>query len=225
MKLLLICLLMCSAGFADGMGKIAGRVVDENGEAVIGAAVQILETKQGVSVLNPDGSFVILGVLPGTYTVKTSSIGYVTDIQSNTQVQTGEKTIILIVLGLEKMSGGYDPEYHDMPGSPEYERANKPDSLGRVRMICGTDPPAQYGVLCGDLFGAHGESIESVIVQIGDSVYAPDLDSHGRFRIGRIRPGTYPLQIEAVDYTLLQVDTVLIEAHRDTRVSLRLQKN
>ncbi len=224
MKLMLICLLMCSAGFADGVGKIAGRVVDENGEAVIGALVLILEIDLGVSVLEADGSFVIDGVLPGIYSVKTSSIGHVTDIRSSIQVQPGEETKILIVLRPEKMSG-YDPEYHDMPGSPEHERANKPDSLGRVRMTCGTDPPAQYGVLCGDVFGAHGESIESVIVQIGDSVYALDLDSYGRFRIGRIRPGTYPLQIEAIDYTLLQVDTVSIKAHRDTRVSLRLQKN
>lgn len=78
MKLLLICLLMCSAGFADGVGKIVGRVVDENGDAVIGANIWTLEMKQGASVLNPDGRYVILGVVPGTYTVKVSCIGYET---------------------------------------------------------------------------------------------------------------------------------------------------
>lgn len=68
---------MCSAGFAAGVGKIAGRVVDENGDGVLGANVQILETQQGVSVTELDGSFVILGVLPGRYTVRIGSIGFV----------------------------------------------------------------------------------------------------------------------------------------------------
>lgn len=72
---LLLCLLMVSAVFAR-TGKIAGMVVDENGEGIIGAAAMIVETKQGGSVRNPDGSFVILGVAPGLYTLRVLSIGY-----------------------------------------------------------------------------------------------------------------------------------------------------
>jgi hypothetical protein len=75
MKLRLLCLLLVSAVYA-GPGKIAGTVVDENGDGIIGASVLIVETSQGVSILNPDGSYVILGVAPGVYTLKVESIGY-----------------------------------------------------------------------------------------------------------------------------------------------------
>lgn len=75
MKLLLICLLMSTVSFAQ-VGKIAGTVVDEYGDGIIGASVQIVETQQGVSVLNVDGSYVILGVRPGSYTVRVAAVGY-----------------------------------------------------------------------------------------------------------------------------------------------------
>ena len=58
-----------------GPGKIAGTVLDENGDAVIGAAVQIVETQQGAAV-GVDGNYVVLGVQPGTYTVRIQSVGY-----------------------------------------------------------------------------------------------------------------------------------------------------
>ncbi|HEY3296814.1 MAG TPA: outer membrane beta-barrel protein [bacterium] len=58
-----------------GPGKIAGKVVDSSGEPVIGASVQVTETKQGAAV-GVDGQYVILGVQPGSYTVRISSVGY-----------------------------------------------------------------------------------------------------------------------------------------------------
>ncbi|MBK6910360.1 MAG: TonB-dependent receptor [bacterium] len=68
-------LLLTSLAWA-GTGKISGTILDANGDAIIGAAVQVMETKQGASVLNPDGSYVILGIAPGVYTVRVSSLGY-----------------------------------------------------------------------------------------------------------------------------------------------------
>ncbi len=76
MKLLLICLLMCSAGFADGVGKIAGRVVDENGDGVIGANVEILGTKQSVTVSTGSGRFTLINVASGSHNVRITAIGY-----------------------------------------------------------------------------------------------------------------------------------------------------
>lgn len=90
MKLLLICLLMNVAVYAAGVGKIAGTVVDQNGVALIGANVQIIETQQGVSVFNTDGSFVILGIAPGRYTLRVSSIGYKTETFVAVEVLDGQ---------------------------------------------------------------------------------------------------------------------------------------
>jgi hypothetical protein len=64
------CLLLCGVALLwsspawAGPGKIAGKVVDDAGEAVIGASVQIMETQQGAAV-GIDGNYVILGVQPG----------------------------------------------------------------------------------------------------------------------------------------------------------------
>lgn len=58
-----------------GAGKIAGRVIDAEGEAVIGASVQLAETQQGAAV-DWEGNYVILGVQPGSYTVRISSVGF-----------------------------------------------------------------------------------------------------------------------------------------------------
>jgi outer membrane receptor protein involved in Fe transport len=67
-------LLLSSQAFA-ALGKIAGTVLDSNGDGVIGASVQIIETQQG-AVAQIDGSYVILGLAPGKYTVRCSSVGY-----------------------------------------------------------------------------------------------------------------------------------------------------
>lgn len=72
----IIALLALTSLALAGPGKISGTVIDVNGDGVIGANIQIIETSQGVTVLNVDGSYVILGVNPGTYTVRISSIGY-----------------------------------------------------------------------------------------------------------------------------------------------------
>jgi hypothetical protein len=71
----LLCALTFSA-FASN-GKIAGTVVDEMGDGVFGASVFIIELQQRVSVQNPDGSYVILGVPQGTYTIRITSVQYV----------------------------------------------------------------------------------------------------------------------------------------------------
>lgn len=106
MKLLLICLLMWSAVFAGGVGKIAGSVVDENGNGVIGAAVQIIETLQGVQVLNPDGSYVFLGVEPGTYSLQFSSIGYGTKEVREVEVSSSLTSTVNITLQDEAIQIG-----------------------------------------------------------------------------------------------------------------------
>ena len=88
-----------------GPGKIAGAIIDSNGDGVIGAAVQIVETSQGASVLNPDGSYVILGIAPGTYTVKVTSIGYGPQQFNNVEVSSDLTTTINATLAEEALQG------------------------------------------------------------------------------------------------------------------------
>ncbi len=89
-----------------GPGKIAGTVLDENGDAILGANVQILETQQGISVLNPDGSYVILGVAPGVYTVRFSSVGYGTKEVREVSVSSDLTSTVNTVLREEAFQMG-----------------------------------------------------------------------------------------------------------------------
>ena len=62
--------------FAGNVGKIVGTVVDaETGEALQYANVVIMGTPMGAMAVG-DGSFTILNVTPGTYTVQASYMGY-----------------------------------------------------------------------------------------------------------------------------------------------------
>jgi TonB-dependent starch-binding outer membrane protein SusC len=70
--LLMVGLFASLGAYAD---KIRGRVVDENGEAVIGATVTIEKTKFG-TVTDAFGVYEIKELTAGTYKVKISYIGY-----------------------------------------------------------------------------------------------------------------------------------------------------
>ena len=73
-------------GHAQQTGIIRGSVIDDgNGETLIGATAQIVGTTNG-TVTDLDGTFSILTVAPGTYTVQFSFIGY--------QVQTVEDVVV-----------------------------------------------------------------------------------------------------------------------------------
>ncbi|MBU0691653.1 TonB-dependent receptor [bacterium] len=102
--LFLSMMLFALSAWADN-GKIAGTVVDEYGDGVIGAAVQLVETSQGIGVMNLDGSYSILGVEPGTYTVRVSSIGYGTQTFTDVVVSGGLTTTLNVVLTEEALQG------------------------------------------------------------------------------------------------------------------------
>ena len=87
-----------------GPGKIAGKVIDEAGEAVIGASVQIVETRQGAAV-GIDGNYVILGVQPGSYTVRLTCIGYGTQVFNNVSVSGDQTTTLNVTLQEQVLQG------------------------------------------------------------------------------------------------------------------------
>ncbi len=61
--------------WAGEYGRIVGRVVDESNQPMIGANVMVLGTELGAST-GMDGSYVILYITPGSYTLKATSVGY-----------------------------------------------------------------------------------------------------------------------------------------------------
>ncbi|RQW00061.1 carboxypeptidase-like regulatory domain-containing protein [bacterium] len=97
-QITLIAVLIANSFTLADPGKIAGTVVDEYGDGVIGAAVQIIETSQGIGVMNLDGNYAILGIEPGVYTVRVSSIGYGVQVFKNVVVQEGLTTQLSSVL-------------------------------------------------------------------------------------------------------------------------------
>ncbi len=68
--------LAVSGAYAGTVGKIAGTVIDnETGEGIPGVAIRIEGTAMG-AIAGFDGSYVILNVPPGTYTLAAQTIGY-----------------------------------------------------------------------------------------------------------------------------------------------------
>jgi outer membrane receptor protein involved in Fe transport len=86
-------------------GKIAGRVVEaETGDPLIGATVYIEEISQG-AVVAPDGSYAIINVAPGVYTVRASMIGFGTVRQSEVRVSIDRTTRVDFELSVEVIQG------------------------------------------------------------------------------------------------------------------------
>lgn len=100
--LLLICTLTLTmfAGdlFAANTGKIAGKVVDkQTGEPLIGANVLVQGTDLGAAT-GEDGSFTILQVPPGEYTVQVRYIGYQQLNMTNVNVRADLTTRLTLEL-------------------------------------------------------------------------------------------------------------------------------
>ena len=73
---------------------LSGKVVDANGEAIIGATVQAIHTPSGThygTVTNMDGLYTIQGMRTGgPYKVEISYIGYQTVNYTDVALQLGE---------------------------------------------------------------------------------------------------------------------------------------
>ena len=91
-------LLLAVPAFAQ-TGKIAGTVTDAaTGETLPGASVAVVGTSYGAAT-DAEGRYTIIGVRPGTYTLRASFIGYTETVVENVRVQTGLTTRVEIVLG------------------------------------------------------------------------------------------------------------------------------
>ncbi len=85
-KVLFIVIVGCTLLSAQTTGKIAGRVVDAvSGEPLPGANVLLEGSAMGAAAA-ADGSFYILNVPPGTYTVRVQMMGYETMVLTDARV-------------------------------------------------------------------------------------------------------------------------------------------
>jgi type II secretory pathway component GspD/PulD (secretin) len=77
-------------------GRIGGKVLDEKGESLPGAAIKIVENRKVVSSA-VDGSYVIVAEA-GLYTIEVSFVGYTTQRISGVTVREGQLTALDIAL-------------------------------------------------------------------------------------------------------------------------------
>lgn len=103
--LLLFALLMISDPLLAGTkGKIAGKVVDESGEPLIGVQVFIEGTTKGV-LTDIDGKYTIVNLDPGKYTVVFSYIGFATTRVQEVEVIVDKTTEVDVTLVEEVIEG------------------------------------------------------------------------------------------------------------------------
>lgn len=92
---LAIYLFLISVGgllFAGTTGKIVGQVVDaKTGEALPGVNILVEGTPYGAAT-DVDGTYLIIGIPPGKYTLRATMIGYVDMVVSNVRVNVDKTT-------------------------------------------------------------------------------------------------------------------------------------
>ena len=87
--LLLILLAMPMMVFAQGTGKLSGRVIDEStGEGLPGANVILQGTSLGATT-DIDGDYFILGVPVGSYTVQATFVGFAPETVQGVEINAG----------------------------------------------------------------------------------------------------------------------------------------
>ena len=73
----------------SGVGKIGGRILDaDTKEPLIGANVVIVGTESGAAT-DADGRYYVLNIIPGTYDVRISYVGYGTKIMKDVRIVAG----------------------------------------------------------------------------------------------------------------------------------------
>ena len=72
-----------------GVGKLSGKVVDTNTkEPLIGANIVVLQNQTGAAT-DIEGNYFILNLIPGSYTVKVSYVGYAPKTIENVRIVAG----------------------------------------------------------------------------------------------------------------------------------------
>src|SRR5579863_3050284 len=78
-------------------GSISGLVVDESGAAIPGATVTITETATNVRTsaqTEPDGLFLMAGLLPGSYSLRVEASGFEALVRTNLNLTAGQRLAV-----------------------------------------------------------------------------------------------------------------------------------
>ena len=102
--LALVVLALAAPGALAQTGKLAGRVIDDTGQGLIGANVIVLDTDYGAAV-DIDGNYVVLRIPPGTYSVRFTILGYQTQIIENVRIASNQTTELDVTLSEASIQG------------------------------------------------------------------------------------------------------------------------
>ncbi|HMB91004.1 MAG TPA: TonB-dependent receptor, partial [Rhodothermales bacterium] len=86
-------------------GKLSGRVIDEQGASIPGATVLVTETQQGAAT-DSQGRYSIIGISPGTYTIRVSFVGFTTKLIEGVLVTSDRTQNLDVTLTEEVVQGG-----------------------------------------------------------------------------------------------------------------------
>lgn len=118
MTKLLFLIFFSSLTFAQNTGTIKGKVIDyDYGEPLNGANVVIIGTKFGAAA-DPNGEFIIKNLVPNSYSIKVSYIGYKTITLNDIILNADSTTYILFELQDEPILGG--KKYETGTEEPDY---------------------------------------------------------------------------------------------------------
>lgn len=85
-------------------GKLAGRITDDTGQALPGSTVLVQGTSIGTAA-DIDGQYALIGVPPGTYSVRFSIVGYQTKIIEGVRITSNNTTTLDVTLSEEVIVG------------------------------------------------------------------------------------------------------------------------
>ncbi|HMK38812.1 MAG TPA: TonB-dependent receptor, partial [Bacteroidota bacterium] len=101
----LLTLLLSASLFAGTTGKIAGTVTDaRSGEKLLSVNVVVEGLATGAAT-NINGFYAIVNILPGTYRVKASLVGYTTVTQVDVRVELDQTTTLNFTMNEETVQG------------------------------------------------------------------------------------------------------------------------
>tara|TARA_Y100000996_G_scaffold23308_1_gene16821 strand:+ start:276 stop:3299 length:3024 start_codon:yes stop_codon:yes gene_type:complete len=104
-KYLIICLILLSFSFSQTTGKISGSIFDsKTNNPIVGANIMLKGTSIGTAS-DLDGTFYIINLSPGKYTVQFSVIGYETKLVEDVRVSVNRTTPLNISLSQAAIQG------------------------------------------------------------------------------------------------------------------------
>lgn len=97
-------LMLVAAPARAQTGKLAGTLIDQNGEPLIGATALIVGTALGAAT-DLNGDYAIIRIPPGTYDVRFSSVGFQTTILEGVLITSNQTTTLDVTLNEEVIEG------------------------------------------------------------------------------------------------------------------------